>query len=242
MSLSLLVAALVAGLAGGVHCAAMCGGFLAALSARDAQGSRVLQPARRIVRDQLGYHAGRIGTYSLLGAAFGAAGNATLGAIDLASVQRVLYAAANLLLLALAVRILARGTGGTWFARAMAPVAGRALSPMVLATREGGTPRRVALGAAWGLVPCTLVYGMLPLALFAGGAWQGALLMLVFGLATLPNLLGIGWLVQRARAALRGRALRFAAAGVLAVFALAGLYRVAFVPEALGQGPFCLVP
>ena len=242
MSASLLVAALLAGLAGGVHCAAMCGGFLAALSSRDARQPQALQPARRLLREQMGYHAGRIATYSLLGAAFGAAGNATLGAIDLASVQRVLYAVANLLLLALAVRILARGAGGAWLARAVAPVAGRALSPMVLATREGGMPRRIALGAAWGLVPCTLVYGMLPLALFAGGVWQGALLMLVFGLATLPNLLGIGWLVQRGRTVLRGRALRLAAAGVLVTFALAGLYRVAFLPEALGQGPFCLVP
>lgn len=242
MSLSLLLAALIAGLAGGVHCAAMCGGFLAALSARDAQAVQVLQPARRLVRTQLGYHAGRIATYSMLGAAFGAAGNVTLGAIDLASLQRVLYAAANLLLLALAVRILARGTGNTWLARAAAPVAGRVLSPVVLATRKGGMPHRIALGAAWGLVPCTLVYSMLPLALFAGGAWQGALVMLVFGLATLPNLLGIGWLVQRARTVLHARGLRFAAAAVLVAFALAGLYRVAFLPEALGQGPFCIVP
>ncbi len=242
MSLSLLLTALVAGLAGGVHCAAMCGGFLAALSARDTRGVEVVQPARRLVRQQLGYHAGRIGTYSLLGAAFGTAGSLTLGAIDLASVQRLLYAVANLLLLALALRILARGTGDTWLARAVAPVAGRALSPVVLATRKGGTPHRVALGAAWGLVPCTLIYSMLPLALFAGGTWQGALVMLVFGLATLPNLLGIGWLVQRARTVLHARALRYAAAGVLVAFALAGLYRVAFLPEALGQGPFCLVP
>jgi sulfite exporter TauE/SafE len=102
--------------------------------------------------------------------------------------------------------------------------------------------QRVAVGAAWGLVPCTLVYGMLPLALFAGGAWQGAAVMLAFGVATLPNLVGIGWLVQRFRHALRGSALRAVAAGLLGAFALAGLYRVAFIPEALGQGPFCIVP
>lgn len=242
MSSSLLLAAILAGLAGGVHCAAMCGGFLTALTAREAARTHVLQPAHRLVRDQLAYHAGRIGTYALLGATFGAAGNATLGAIDIASVQRGLYAVANGLLLALAVRLVARGAGEAWLARALAPVAGRVLPAVAQATRPNGVPQRLALGAAWGLVPCTLVYAMLPLALFAGGAWQGALVMLTFGLATLPNLLGMGWLMQRLRRTLRGRWLRLAAAATLSAFALAGLYRVAFLPGALGQGPFCLVP
>ncbi len=241
MSASLLVAALLAGLAGGLHCAAMCGGFVVALAGRDA-GTQVMRPARAILRGQLAYHAGRIGTYSILGALFGAAGAATLGAIDLAPAQRILYALANLLLLALAFRIATRHAGGEWMSRALLPLTGRALPAVMRATRGHGTLQRVAVGAAWGLVPCTLVYGMLPLALFAGGAWQGAAVMAAFGLATLPNLVGIGWLVQRFRHALRGRALRGAAAGVLTAFALAGLYRVAFIPEALGQGPFCIVP
>ena len=98
---------------------------------------------------------------------------------------------------------------------------------------------RLALGALWGLVPCTLVYGMLPLALFAGGAWQGALVMLVFGAGTLPHLVGAGD-SRCARLDLRGPRLRRAAAIVLGAFALLGLYRAVFVPEALGQGPFCL--
>lgn len=241
MSSSLLLTAILAGLAGGIHCAAMCGGFVAALGTRDAQAT-VLLPARRLVTTELAYHAGRIGTYTLLGLAFGAAGNAALAAIDVASVQRVLYAVANVLLLALAVRLVAWKTGGTWLARAMAPVAGRALPAVAQSLRTGGLPQRLALGAAWGLVPCTLVYAILPLALFAGGAWQGALVMAAFGVATLPNLLGLGWLVRRGRHLLRGRALRGTAAALLAAFACAGLYRVAFVPEALGQGPFCFVP
>ena len=97
---------------------------------------------------------------------------------------------------------------------------------------------RLALGVLWGFVPCTLVYGMLPLALFAGGAWQGAAVMLVFGAGTLPHLLGAGVLL--ARVDLRGPRLRRGAAIVIGAFALLGLYRAAFVPEALGHGAFCL--
>ena len=36
-------------------------------------------------------------------------------------------------------------------------------------------------------MPCALVYGLLPVAMFAGGAWQGALVMLLFGLGTIVN-------------------------------------------------------
>ena len=68
---------------------------------------------------------------------------------------------------------------------ALAPAAGRTL-------RGRGIASRFALGALWGLTPCALVYGVLPLALLSGGAWQGALIMLAFGVGTLPNLLAAG--------------------------------------------------
>ena len=38
---------------------------------------------------------------------------------------------------------------------------------------RGDAPARFALGMIWGLVPCGLVYGVLPIALFAGGALAG---------------------------------------------------------------------
>ena len=117
----------------------------------------------------------------------------------------------------------------------MLPLAGPAV--------RGSSPAsRVAFGLVWGLVPCTLVYSVLPLALFAGGAWQGAVVMLVFGLGTVPHLAGFGFLLQRARRFVQGMAARAAVAVLLATFALAGLYRALYLPESLGQGPFCLVP
>ena len=52
-------------------------------------------------------------------------------------------------------------------------------------------------GMVWGFTPCALVYSVLPVALLAGSAQAGALVMLAFGVGTMPNLLAAGWLIVR---------------------------------------------
>lgn len=240
MPAALLLSALLAGLVGGLHCAAMCGGFVAATSARD--GAQALVRARTLLVRQLAYHTGRIGSYALLGALFGAAGAATVGVVDVRPLQQALYVAANLLLALLALAIATRATAMPWLARAGMSVFARVLPAACPYVRGSGPASRVAFGLLWGLVPCTLVYSVLPLALFAGGAWQGATVMLAFGLGTIPHLAGIGFLLQRARRLVQAPAARAAVAALLAAFALAGLYRALYLPESLGQGPFCLIP
>lgn len=239
MATALLVSAILAGLLGGLHCAAMCGGFVTAVAARDA--AQPILPRSSLFGRQLGYHAGRLVSYMALGAAFGAVGAATLGAVDLVPLQQGLYVAANVLLLMLAAGIAMRRASMSWLAQAGISAFGRVL-PFVRPAATGGPGSRVALGVIWGFVPCTLVYGVLPLALFAGGAWQGALVMLVFGLGTLPHLLGAGYVLSRMRKRLRGDSFRRVAAAVIVAFALVGIYRALFIPETLAQGPFCLVP
>jgi sulfite exporter TauE/SafE len=239
MAASLLVTALLAGLVGGLHCAAMCGGFVTALAARDASAA-ALQPARTLIAHQAAYHAGRIASYSLLGAAFGALGSPVLDVTHVAPVQQALYVVANLLLLSLAFAMVLRTAGTSWLARAGVAAFGHALPRLRPLLRGSSTASRVGLGLVWGFVPCTLVYSVLPLALFAGGAARGAILMLVFGAATLPHLAGFGFLLVRSRALLGSRAFRNAAAAVIAVFAVVGLYRALFVSASLASGPFCL--
>jgi len=245
MALSVLISAWLVGALGGVHCLAMCGGFMAAISARDrvtADGTAPLLPARAIVRQQLAYHAGRIATYMALGAAFGTAGAAVLQAADLLPVQRALYVIANVFLLVLGLSLVSRSTGVAWLQRAGGTAFGAALPLLRPLLQRPGSAGRITLGLVWGLVPCALVYSVLPLALFSGGAWQGATVMLAFGLGTLPNLAAAGVLITRARPFFERGMWRFAAASLLAVFAVAGIYRALYVPNALAQGPFCLVP
>ncbi len=242
VSFSALTGALLAGLLGGAHCVVMCGGFVTALSGAgippQAQGASLL-PARVLAWRQLPYNLGRITTYAALGVLFGGAGAIVLEAGHWPAVQRGLYVVANLFLLALAVALVARGASIVWLQRAGAAVFARAL-PAVrpLLAREGG-PARFALGTIWGLVPCGLVYSVLPIALFAGNALAGAMVMLAFGIGTLPNLLAAGWLVTRARWLLDARVVRYGAAALLAGFAALGMWRALSGTLPPAHGAFC---
>jgi hypothetical protein len=51
-----------------------------------------------------------------------------------------------------------------------------------------------------------------------------------------------GLLLDRAKGILEGKGLRYAAAVVLVAFAFIGIWRTLYFPDALAQGPFCLVP
>jgi sulfite exporter TauE/SafE len=241
MAMSLLISAWLVGALGGLHCLSMCGGFAAAFAAGDhgVGGVSPLLPRGAIVRQQAGYHAGRIVTYALLGAAFGAGGAALLKAADLLTLQRGMYVFANLVLLALGVRLALNKQGDGWLQRAGARMFGTALPYVRPLLRQPGVRGRVAVGLLWGLVPCALIYSVLPLAMFSGGAWQGATVMLAFGVGTLPNLAVAGMFFQRTRPMLERTTLRFAAGALLSAFAFAGIYRVLYVPSALAAGPFC---
>jgi sulfite exporter TauE/SafE len=86
-----------------------------------------------------------------------------------------------------------------------------------------------------------MTYSILPVALLAGDALQGALVMLAFGLGTLPNLLAVGWVAGRARRHLDRPAIRWGAAAVLVVFAALGIWHAMGDPGRLADGPFCLL-
>jgi sulfite exporter TauE/SafE len=222
----------------------MCGGFIAAASARDAvraARSVPLLPAATIARRQLGYHLGRVTTYAALGATFGLAGSAALDSALLLPLQRALYVGANLFLLGLGLSV-ARGSRGSGrLQRAGAGLFALVLPALRPVLARTDFPGRVALGFAWGLVPCALVYAVLPLALFAGGAWQGAAVMLAFGAGTVPTLVAARVAVRLPTNAVDLRSWRYLAAFAVIAFSLIGIYRGLFVAGALAQGPFCLV-
>ncbi len=239
MPQSALIAAFLAGLLGGLHCFAMCSGWIAVTGRR--MTAAPLTPAGSLRIGQAASHAGRLTTYMLLGALFGAAGGAAF-AVAIAPVQLALYVIANLMLLALAASIAFRGAGFAALERFGLELFRRLLPVVARVAPRGGAGARFVLGSVWGFTPCALVYGVLPVALLAGSATNGALVMLAFGLGTLPNLLAAGWTLARARRLLTRSAYRYAAAALVGGFAIAGLYRAWFVPGSLGQGPFCLFP
>jgi hypothetical protein len=238
-----LISAWLAGVLGGAHCIAMCGGFVAALSGGAGAGQPApLRSAAALAWHQLPYNLGRITSYALLGAAFGAAGGAAIAAADLLPLQRGLYVVANLFLLALAVAVAVGSPAGGVLQRAGGALFRRVLPAVRPLAARDAAAARYALGMIWGLVPCGLTYSVLPIALFAGGAPEGGAVMLAFGIGTLPNLLAAGWLIARVRPWLENTALRYGAALLLAGFAAAGIWRALYGPMAHVQGPFCLVP
>ena len=238
MPQSALLGAFLAGLLGGLHCVAMCGGWIAVVA--HAPASTPLLPASTLRAGQLASQLGRITTYVVLGAAFGAAGGAMF-AQAVAPVQRILYLVANGMLLLLAVSLAVRGAQFAWLESAGLGVFRRMLPAVSRLAPQRNLAARFVLGIVWGFTPCALVYGVLPVAMLSGSAIDGALVMLAFGLGTLPNLLAAGWTLARSQRWFATTPVRYGAAAIIAVFALAGLYRAWFIPEALGHGPFCLV-
>ncbi len=208
------LAAMLAGLLGGVHCVGMCGGIVSALSLGiDAR-------VRLRWRLQLGYNLGRLVSYALAGAIAGGIGLLLARSQGGFEAQWLLYlfAATMTLLMGLylggwlnLLRRVESAGGALW--RRIEPL-GRRFLPV------RSFSQALALGLVWGWLPCGLVYSMLIWSLSAGDAWQGALLMLGFGLGTLPNLLLMGAVATRMRAFTHRAWVRHLAGALVVMLAL----------------------
>jgi sulfite exporter TauE/SafE len=216
---------------GGLHCAGMCGGFIGAL-----QMNR--PPKVSGAGLALGYHTGRIISYTLAGALLGLIGGSlfTTGVLPLQVVLLVVGAA---MLLVIGLSLLGSGAWmkriepiGAWLWRLIAPVARHLYPP------QSGL-QALAAGLAWGWIPCGMVYAALPLSLVAGGWLPGALVMLAFGVGTLPNLILVDAAVIRfgspGKTGAMGGAkawLRPLAGALILVFGISGLAHAARVAGA----------
>ncbi len=158
--LTTVSAAAIAAIAGSPHCVGMCGP-LACAAGPDA-------------RSQVAYHAGKIGTYVVLGALAGAVGQVALLPGEIGT-----GVAAGLLIL---------------FSLALAGVLPepRAIPGLTRLGARFAARRtvvsRLAFGSVNGLIPCGLVYATLALPMAAADALVGAVSMGVFGLLTVPAL------------------------------------------------------
>jgi sulfite exporter TauE/SafE len=85
--------------------------------------------------------------------------------------------------------------------------------------------KALALGGIWGWLPCGMVYSMLLTAMLSGAAFSGAMVMLVFGLGTLPTLLTMGLLGAQLEKWARRRTVRVAGGLMVLAFGVAGLAR-----------------
>lgn len=184
-----LIAAFMTGLIGSVHCTGMCGGIIGALSTGLPENTR--RHYWRILPYLLLYNTGRLGSYTVAGiiAAWLGTGASSLFTDN---VQQWGVWLGGLFMIALGLYIsgwwqiltvLEKAGGHVW--KYLQPV-GQKLLPVKSPVHALG------LGIIWGWLPCGLVYAMLTLALATQNAIQGGLLMLAFGLGTLPTLIAMG--------------------------------------------------
>ena len=210
-----LFAALLVGFSGGVHCVGMCGGIVTALS---------LQPGKRQPFGfHLAYNLGRIASYTAAGALAGLIGSAAFLSDTLYPLQQTLYLLAQLMLILLglylaglnhAVLVIERWGGKLW--TRLQPLFSRLLPVRSL-------PQALVAGVLWGWLPCGLVYSVLVAALATGSAIKGAMLMLAFGLGTLPNLLAMGWLAESLKRLAQDKRVKLVAGMVVAGFGVWGV-------------------
>ena len=220
----------VVGLLGSVHCAGMCGGIVGALSVAPSVGRPVpvrVVAARAPVANVLAYNAGRIGSYMLAGALAGGLAQGAYAVTELPALQAGAYWLANLMLAALGLYLMDawRGLayieqGGQFVWRGVRPLL-RKVGPL------DGPGRMFVAGCVWGWLPCGMVYSVLVTAMLSGSAASGALVMLAFGLGTLPMLLGLGLLGARLRGWIAGPRVRLACGVLVLGFGLLGLARAA---------------
>ncbi len=198
-------AAFLTSLLGSGHCLGMCGGLVSAFFMRTQ--ARGLAP-------HLAYHGARLGIYTLIGLAAALLGAVLVSTGRLGLVQGLLQIVAGLVVILLGLDLLGvspwRNTLGfaplAWLRRQFGQ-----------ATQRGPLVGAAIGGAVNGLMPCSMTMAMAVQATTAPTPGDGALLLLVFGLGTLPSMASASWLFGRLGVRARNWLLKAAALTVIAL-------------------------
>ncbi|MGS2720101.1 sulfite exporter TauE/SafE family protein [Paraglaciecola aestuariivivens] len=175
-----IFSAFLVGLAGGVHCVGMCGGIVGAFSYALPKGSAILPYS-------FAYNSGRVFSYMLAGCITGGLGYVFSQQVEKGLVLLQFLSAVLLFLLGLYI-------AGWWQAITKIEKLGAYFWKRIHPWSKSLLPFKHPLqafpyGMIWGWLPCGLVYSVLTWSLASGSILQGALIMLGFGLGTLPIML-----------------------------------------------------
>ena len=169
MSTGLAATALLMGLAGGPHCAAMCGAACAGIT-RMGGATRP--------RSLWAFQAGRLAGYTLAGAAAAGAVSSFAWLGRQAAALQPVFTVLHLVVLAWGLTLLALARQPAWVTDG-----GRAIWSR-LRPRAGQGGGVFATGLLWAFMPCGLLYSALLVASLAGGPLDGALAMALFALGS----------------------------------------------------------
>ena len=214
-----LISAFLVGLLGGVHCVGMCGGIVGAVSVH-------LHQHKSNINFLLAYNLGRILSYGLAGALAGLLGASSFFLNHILPIQQVLYGVTSLLLIALGLYLT-----GIWHGITYLENSGQLLWKILQPYSKRYIPvqklsQAFMLGALWGWLPCGMVYSILIGAIATGSAVRGGLLMIAFGVGTLPTLLTMGMSAVKLKSLLQSKWVRRVSGLVVVGFGIAGLIRL----------------
>ena len=214
------IAALLIGLLGAGHCLNMCSGIASAITF----SVKTQQSKLASLYSVLLYNLGRISSYSLAGALF--AGSSSALILFFGGKEALIYLR---LLAAILMLLLALYISRVWFGLLKVEQAGQLIWKFIKPIAQFFIPLKhpiyaLPLGFFWGWLPCGLVYSTLSWAASSGGASNGFIIMLGFGLGTLPAMLSIGSLSQQLKQYLNHHYFRYGSGLLLAIFAIHTFY------------------
>jgi sulfite exporter TauE/SafE len=181
MDSALAASALLMGLAGGPHCAVMCGAAYGGI----ARGAGPTGARRAMVA----LHLGRLAGYAAAGALVSASVSGLVRLGGLAPVLAPLWTMVHVAAVALGLWLAVAGRAPAWLAGA-----GRhgarlmQAQPVRFFARMPRSGRAAAIGACWAAMPCGLLQSALIVAALASGPLQGAGVMASFALASAVSL------------------------------------------------------
>ena len=214
METALILSAIGLGFASGFHCIGMCGPIALSMGLTKQQ-------AINYHLQNTTYNIGRIVTYAFLGAILGLVGEG----FQFAGIQQYLTIAVGIVLIIMALF----SFGGKDFASKISFLSKFLLSiKMNLGKylQKPGYSSRFITGILNGFLPCGMVYMALTASLAAGGIWQGALFMTLFGLGTFPFMFAVVFFGTMMSAAFRIKVLKIIPAMMIVLgglFVLRGL-------------------
>lgn len=220
-----------AGIMGSMHCLGMCGGFPIAISS-------VPKKCRiKKVSNHLLYNTGRVFTYTFLGVVVGYLGLRIEKVGAFVSGQVIFSSLAGILMIYLGLQI--TGLIGERNIPGFTPFYDLLKKTMATFLKHGEISGSFCLGIFNGFLPCPLVYGFLLAAAASGSPVKGGLVMLTFGLGTIPAMFFLGGLGELITPNFRARLNRFPGY-LIVIFGLIILARgiLPFISEFGHGGPF----
>ncbi|MCB1712380.1 MAG: sulfite exporter TauE/SafE family protein [Candidatus Riesia sp.] len=201
------------------HCMGMCGGIVAFLSMSGNSSNKL--------RYQTLYNFGRITSYILIAVVINFIGSVVINLTGFYTLL-IFKSVSNIVLVIIGCHIsnlfygifyLERIFSGFWVI----------LSNVIKTVQNYKTPLvPFIIGLFWGQVPCGLVYSTLIWTIGFGSTFKSALLMLCFGMGTLPSMFLLGYSSMRFKSLINNKFLKLLFGLLLIFFGLFNLIMLFF--------------